>query len=346
MNKIKKFLTIFLCTTVLSSCLLFLTACGETEEQSNALEVLFIGDSIMEGILGPSPINERDFYGAYGVIGKRNAYICRNRAVSGHTTAQMLEYVKREDEGAEMTKTHIKQADIIFISILGNDLLQNDLGILILEAARDDYSMAATFLNAAAIDFTSIIESIREDNPTVTLMVQTLYNPATPESLIITDARKAELLELGVHPEEYRGLADNLLNMLNAIIYDYLEANPDAYHIIDVYKAFDDIYQADHDRGNALFYNDFVHPSNQGAAVIADTMQKKLEELKLANKEAAIIRYKKLRYAQMLRLFPTGIDYSAAATEIATAQSCEEVTEIYFRRTSGLTPIYSEGVLA
>lgn len=344
MKKLGKFLSIFLCLVVFASCLTLLSACGEPKDQSGPTKILFLGDSIMEGILGPSPISERDFYGAYGVIGKRNAYICRNRAVSGHKTAQMLEFVQRDDEGAEMTRTHIKQADIISVSILGNDLLQNDLGFLMVQAAQDDYTAANAHMAAAALEFAEIIGTIKGYNPTATLLVQTLYNPASPECLTITDARKAELLELGVHPDGYRGLATNILNILNNVIYDYLEANPNAYYIVDVSTAFDTIYNADHARGNSLFYNDWVHPSNHGAAVIADTIQKKLEDLGLANKEDAVIRYKLLRYEQMLRLFPKGIDYTAAASEIGKANSCEEITEIYFRLTSGLTPIYTKEV--
>jgi len=231
-------------------------------------------------------------------------------------------------------------ADIISISILGNDLLQNDLGSLVVEASQGDYSTAENLLATAAVDFAEIIETLRGYNPDAVIFMQTLYNPATPESMIINQARKDQLTGLGVLPSEYRGLANNILDILNDIVYDYLEANPGAYHIIDVYTAFNDIYIADNERGNALFYNDWVHPSNQGHAVIADTIQKKLEELGLANKEEALFRYKMLRYEQMLKLYPDDLDFTAAADEIGQAESCDEVTEIYFRLTAGLTPTY------
>jgi lysophospholipase L1-like esterase len=340
MKKLFKILSVLLALAVFASCVSLLTACNETEEESEPLKIVFLGDSIGEGILGPSPISERDYYGYYGVIGKRNDYCYRNRAVSGHKTAQMLEYIQREDEGAEMTRTHIMDADVISISILGNDLLQNDLGSLVVEAANGSYQTAENLLAIAAVDFATIIETLKGYNPDAVIFMQTLYNPATPESMIINQARKDQLTGMGVPASDYRGLAKNILDRLNAIVYEYLEENPGAYHIIDVYNAFNDIYVADNARGNALFYNDWVHPSNQGHAVIADTMQKKLEELGLANREEALFRYKMLRYEQMLKLYPGALDFTAAADEIGEAESCDEVTEIYFRLTAGLTPTY------
>ncbi len=339
MNRLFKILIVFLCLSLFASCLSLLSGCGE-EEEVERLNVVFLGDSIGEGILGPSPINERDYYGYYGVIGKRNNFTYYNRAVSGHKTSQMLEFIQREDEGASMTRTHLMDADIISISILGNDLLQNDLGSLVVDASQGDYSRPEQYLALAAVDFATIIETLRGYNPDVVILMQTLYNPATPESIVISESRKTELTALGVDSSQYRVLAGNILQILNDIIYDYLENNPGAYYIVDVHKAFNDIYVADNARGNALFYNDDVHPSNQGHAVIADTIQSKLEELGLADKDTALFKYKQMRFLQMQRLYADTANLTQAATEISSATSCSEVTEIYFRLTLGLTPKY------
>ena len=61
-------------------------------------EILFLGDSIAEGILGPSPVIARELYTYGNVVGTINGFTYRNRAVSGHKSGQCLEFISQEKD--------------------------------------------------------------------------------------------------------------------------------------------------------------------------------------------------------------------------------------------------------
>lgn len=129
-----------------------LVACNDPTTPKKT--IVYLGDSIAEALIGPSPISERDNYGYYALVGKANDYVYYNHSVSGHKTSDGMtgngmkgmfydfdndewEYkLRTEDKDANMFTTHVKQADIIHISILGNNALQYDLGWLMIEQAH------------------------------------------------------------------------------------------------------------------------------------------------------------------------------------------------------------------
>ncbi|MGI6701194.1 MAG: SGNH/GDSL hydrolase family protein [Christensenellales bacterium] len=304
------------------------------------LMIVYLGDSIAEAIAGMSPLSERQRYGYYSIIGIRNEYEFRNRAVSGHQTGDLLRIINQEDTDARMTRTLLKDADIIHISILGNDLLLNDIGRLILDIANDDYSLLNSVLDNARNNFSDIVGVLREYNPDAVIMFQKVYNPVFEVTTLIRPAVQEELALKGIEPSEYRELAGDVLDMLNGIIDDYLEDNPGAYYIIDAQAEFDRIYQEDTERGRALIFCDDIHPSNEGHAVIADLIQAKLEELNLADKKLAVNNYKKIRKEQLKRMFNDSVDVKAISRQIDDARSCGEITEIYFNAIEGKTPDY------
>lgn len=177
--------------------------------------IVFIGDSIAEALIGPSPLGERDNYGYYAVLGKSNNFKYYNHSVSGHKTSGgmtgegsdgLLEMLMREDENATLMKSHLMEADIIDISILGNNILQYNLGLLLLEIADPEfeskYESGNTLINAlengdtvtrpsveepgatvvfdfppTVRDLEQIIARLKELNPTATILFQTVYNP-------------------------------------------------------------------------------------------------------------------------------------------------------------------------
>ena len=142
---------IFLIATILLLVfvLVFAVACNrkETTIVEPDKTIVFLGDSIAEALIGPSPLSERDNYGYYALLGRTNNFKYYNHSVSGHKTSGsmmpnsggFLDLLQREGENAALMKTHIKKADIIHISILGNNLLQYDLGLLMLEVADPEF---------------------------------------------------------------------------------------------------------------------------------------------------------------------------------------------------------------
>lgn len=108
------------------------------------LNIVFLGDSIAEALIGASPVSERDNYGYYALVGRTNGYNYYNHSMSGHLTSGnmankagegLLEVISRETEKATLIRTHIAEADVIHISVLGNNILQYSLGSLMLEMA-------------------------------------------------------------------------------------------------------------------------------------------------------------------------------------------------------------------
>lgn len=175
--------------------------------------IVYIGDSIAEALIGPSPLGERDNYGYYAVLGKVNNYRYFNHSVSGYKTSGsmtggsgLVELLNRDDENATLMKTHLEEADIIDISILGNNILQYNLGLLLLEVADPDfddkYAAGETLINAMengetvtrdsveepgqVVTFAfpetyknlgEIIDRLRSLNEDATILFQTVYNP-------------------------------------------------------------------------------------------------------------------------------------------------------------------------
>ena len=331
----KKLLAIFICLVLLFTFCVALTACSNKQ-----LTIVYLGDSIAEAILGPSPLSERDSYGYFSLIGRKNNYIFYNRAVSGHQSYQLLEIIQQEDSGATMTHSLIKSADIIHISILGNDLLQQNLGDLIVSVAKNDYSEIDAILTQSRSNIAQIVTLLRQYNPDAVIFFQNVYNPVYEESGLIRSDARAELTALGYDEEDYRELGKIMLNRLNSVLTDYLAEHPGAFYVLDAFSEFDRISTQDPMRGRNLIYNDWVHPSNEGHAVLADLSQKYLEDLGLAKKSTALNNYRDIRIDQLNRLFSSSVDVSSVSKKIKAADSGEEVTKIYFEAIAGKTPVY------
>jgi len=342
-----KKIVIGILTAALVACAFFsLVSCQEKDTK-----IVYLGDSIAEAVLGPSPLSERENYGYYAVNGKRNEYTYVNRSVSGHKTEHMLEYISREDENALMTKSHLQTADIIQVSILGNDMLQSDVTGLLIEYAQQKAGEIAVedtdrehILVNSRVNFAAIIAKLKELNPNAIILMQTVYNPVYDGTPLIGQRARDLLPSYGYSDggngeKSFRGLGGELLASLNSVIYEYHDAHPDEFYIVDVFKAFDEIYAADPMRAARLIYPDGIHPSNEGHAVIADATQKVLEDLGLADGVKALKNYKSLRIEQLKRLFPKIDNQKKVIFDIKNASSNEEVTEIYFNAINGLTPV-------
>ena len=75
-------------------------------------------------------------------MGRVNDFSYYNNSVSGHKTSTgivsgegLLEVLERKDENAALMKSHLQEADMIHISVLGNNILQYNLGLMMLEVA-------------------------------------------------------------------------------------------------------------------------------------------------------------------------------------------------------------------
>ncbi len=423
---------------ILACCLAF-SACDEKEAETYS--IVYLGDSIAEALLGPSPVAERDNYGYYAILGKINGMKYYNHSVSGHKTSSyasgydeetggLLGMLNRDGEDGALMKTHLEQADIIHISVLGNNILQYNLGLLLYEVAQPDfeerfkegegdtlldllytgsrepytdedgeplldeygrimympldandsknyrpnfYSDGTVNSNSRVTydfpptyrDVVDIIARIRQLNPTAKIIFQTVYDPYFEgsshlrSSVInalknVTDV-KGRFGEAGkkiTDIAQFRKVTDALLDVLNNVIYKYIdEYKPDNFYVLDVNAAFDRVTNMDKDEdgnvrldgdclGRQLIFNDWTHPSNLGHAIIACETQKLLEELGYASPNA-LQNYKALRLEQLRRMYTDveGVDVDGIAGKIEAANDMEVATFAYFEGVRGFTPI-------
>lgn len=332
----KKAVFVVLCLVMICVFSLSLAACNNKEP----LKIVYLGDSIAEALLGPTPISERENYGYYAILGKCNGYVYHNRSVSGHKSDNMLEVIHKEDYGANMTNTHIRDADIIHISILGNDILLSGFRQMLIEAAEDKYDKVETILPTSRANIAAIVGRLKELNPDATIIFQTVYNPADPDSVLLqaNAQANAELAAMGYTPEDYRGFAEKVMTRLNNVLWEYLEEHPGAFHIADVYKSFDEIYNADRVRGNRLIFPDGVHPSSEGHAQAAIVTQDLLVSLGLAEHKTFLKNYKQLRLDQLDRLYPQMANVKGVKKNIKKAKTADEVNRLYFDAILGELP--------
>lgn len=140
----KKLLTFAVIVAIVALCAFSFAACDKGADKK--LNIVFLGDSIAEALIGASPVSERDNYGYYAIVGKTNDFNYYNHSMSGHLTSGnmadkkgegLLEVISRTTEKATLIRTHIVEADVIHISVLGNNILQYSLASLMLEMADE-----------------------------------------------------------------------------------------------------------------------------------------------------------------------------------------------------------------
>ena len=367
----KKVIAALLVIALLACCVAALAACNKNEGERKT-EIVYLGDSIAEGILGASPLGLRHEYAYANVIGRRNDLTYYNHSVSGHLTKDLRAILENTDidyDKARGLLLHVSEADIIHISILGNDVLQDRMDgafetepvtmhNIILEAAEDEYTSIDRVLNGDTVggvttagsveNIKAIVDALRRLNPDALIIFQSVYNPImdvdTP--LIKQGTRDAlEAAGFGITLDSLHRLGDLLIERLNSALDAVLamDGYADAFVIADGHAAFNAVYAADPSRAKDLIYPDGIHPSNEGHAVLADLTQGILEERGLADKNSALQAYKTMRKDLLTDYFAgTSVDTAAASAAIDGAADCAAVTEAFFDATRGVTPDYSE----
>lgn len=263
MKTMKKSVAVILC---------FIMLAVSFSTVSFAEEPLFyvvLGDSIAKGT-GLMNADEA----CYGkIVADTCGYGYANYGVDGHTTENLL---GRLDE--EKVAEDVKRADIISVSIGGNDFRKGGLVELLFDAmVKEDYSRADRIAEKYYNNLCNILGIINELNPDAVILMQTLYNPQT-----------------GTVREAYQQAADRV----NAAIYRYSTENPDEIVIIDVASALGS------DGKN--YAGDAMHPSARGNEIIAELIVGVLFSLELTDQTEIVVNTKGL----------TNILYIARAIEI------------------------------
>ena len=213
---------------------------------------LVLGDSIA---YGSGISNSRE--ACYGkIVADTNGYDYANYSVPGHTTTNLINRLKDETVISDL-----KKADIISISIGGNDFLMSNLiGLMFDSIVLNDYTEYDKIAESFYTNLCEIVKIINSHNADAVILMQTLYNPQS-----------------GYLRAPYQEGADRI----NAAIERYNAENPGEIVIVDVGAALGD------DMEN--YADDEIHPSAAGNEIIAETILDKLYELDLGNDSAPVI---------------------------------------------------------
>lgn len=217
------------------------------------LNYLVLGDSIGwgAGISNPDQAN----YGK--IIANTNGFSYTNDAVNGARSEDLLNLLTNSSK----VIADVANADIISISIGGNDFLRGNMAALIVQVQQGDLTIATETIANLKTNFEKIIARIKELNPDALILMQTLYNPMEGKALGY--------------------VYDTAVDMLNAMVLRYLDAHAEDYKVVDVAGAFRGV--------QGLIAFDNIHPNAAGNVMIAKTVQAKLYELGYADSPEIVI---------------------------------------------------------
>lgn len=245
--KLKRLISLLFCLA-LAACLPVFGAAAKED----APFYLVLGDSIGYGSGLSNP--KEAVYGR--IVADTNGYEYANDAIPGYTTQALLRLMQTDD-----VKADIEKADIISISIGGNNFLLGNLMQLMADVLiKGDDAGFAAIGEAYYADLCQIIGTIKALNPDAVILMQTLYNPQT-----------------GYVGEVY----DHGTEWINGSVRRYAEEHPGEIEIVDVAARLTE-HPAD-------FAADRIHPSAAGNEKIAVAILEKLAELGLGEATTPVV---------------------------------------------------------
>lgn len=219
-----------------------------------------LGDSIAYGIGASS--SDKSYVGRLsGFMSKKyKSFSVENLTIPGITSSQLLlqltnpelavssvpEDFKLKDYAIKVckaTKRAVESADVITISIGGNNLLEGlDVG-----NGKIDLVAVSKGIAGFTADWPQIIQAIKKLNPDVKILAMTIYDPFKKD-------------------DKMYAIADKLLSNINSVITKGAAEKKNSYKVVEVYKLFnkyEDITKLTH------FYKSYdIHPTDMGHEMI------------------------------------------------------------------------------
>lgn len=207
-----------------------------------------LGDSIA---FGSGLVNAFD-----ACYGKMVADTCdfdyANHAVPGATTGELIDKLKERQ-----VRSDLKDADIVSISIGGNDYLNNITDLMFDSIVKRDYTGFDIVAEGVYTNIKKITDTVLGLNPDAVILLQTLYNPMS-----------------GYLKPTYQQGADRV----SAAVYRIEKEYPRNVAVVDVASALKG------DERN--FADDTMHPSAKGNRIIAGKVLEELRRLGFTDKKA------------------------------------------------------------
>lgn len=235
--------------SVILAVIFALSLCGcvnELPDSSGDISFLLLGDSIADGY----SVADNPSYQYANKVAQKMGYTLINDAVSGDDTDDLL--TKIQDETA--TQQHIRHADIIGISIGGNNLLHLSAAkIAKLTVQGADGDEAKALLSGLKKGVSDIFGEIRKLNEKSPIYLQTVYNPFCGTSNVLYKAFEPTVAQLS--------------KKAKAIFEEICSADKNA-KTVDIYSLFKAHY--DETEKTDYIFTDCIHPSKAGNDVIAN----------------------------------------------------------------------------
>lgn len=239
--------------SVILSLILAFSVFGITAFAEEApLNYVVLGDSIA---FGAGMINTVD--ACYGkIVAETNGYNYVNHSIPGITSGVLYDLMR-----TEAVLSSITEADIISISIGGNNFLTNNIVGLAFDClVKREMSRFNKIGDVFYDEFCEIMDLINEVNPDAVVLMQTLYNPQDSAAGIV-----------------YKAGGDKL----NEMIRKYDAEHPGEIVIVEVGEALNS------DRNN--FADDKIHPSAKGNEIIACEILEVLYNMDLGSTTEPVI---------------------------------------------------------
>ena len=239
MTTAKKIISIFL-----AMLMIFSTMIIAASAKDDTVNYLVLGDSIAFGF-GVENRTES----CYGrIVADTNGYNYRNLGRTAWTSEDLIDDLN----GTASFINGVEWADIISISIGGNDfLLDNVVGLILSGLLFKNFSRYDTIGDQYYINLSTIIARIHEINPDAVILVQTLYNTWTTFA-----------------GDLFQQVADRVNSGV-----ERCAAEEENVYVVDTTEAF---YH-----NPSLITTDTIHPNAEGNVVLAALTLEKLYELGL-----------------------------------------------------------------
>lgn len=242
---------------------------GSFAADEDAKNYLVIGDSIAEGF-GISNPDES----AYGkIVADTNGYNYKNNGIMGRNSSTLLTHLTQDEQFME----DVEWADIISVSIGGNDFLLDHAPLLIIQGLIfNDYKKFDKIGETFYDNFSKCMEQIRTLNPDAVVLVQTIYT--------------AWNSDFSKKPYE------QATGRINDAIIRYCEENPENNYVVDTRGAF---------AGRpGLISSDTIHPSAEGNVVLAKLVLAKLNEAGVSDTAEPVVNVKGVDRDYLIEYFP------------------------------------------
>ncbi len=233
---------------------------GCSKDARKSIKFVPLGDSIAYGVGASS--TDKNYVGLFSNYLSKKYKSCRteNMTVPGITSSQLLAQLTTPEllipsipedfplkdyaiQVCKSTKNAVKTADIITISIGGNNMLE---GFDVVNG-KIDFDIVNKGISDFAADWPKIIQAIRKLNPDVRILAMTVYNPFRKDDQIYS-------------------IADGLISKINAVITTGISGSKKYYKVVDVYGNFykyKDVSKLTH------FYESYdIHPTDMGYELI------------------------------------------------------------------------------